>query len=260
MPSLRAGTWEQGRCRLGCAVPGVPRSFCRQGQGGDAPGATASVRACGRGAAPGVQHTPFTPPHTPFSLPHTPFLAAHTFPFLSQPVRAGLFQVSGHGQGKSGAQPPPWPPLSPSAPRSSPGLGRASSPPWKSRLLQPLQPREAMEFDACSPAHPMDLIRPLAAGAAQVSAALPALVQSALVTRESASFPSKPTRPELVQGCEPSKALVEAHTSFTQCCGKWQRATDPRNCPRHRPRYGEKDLTVPDVPGHRTPARRRLGT
>lgn len=45
MPSLRAGTWEQGRCRLGCAVPGVPRSFCRQGQGGDAPGATASVRA-----------------------------------------------------------------------------------------------------------------------------------------------------------------------------------------------------------------------
>lgn len=137
MPSLRAVAWE------GCSVPGVPRSFCGQGRGGDAHGATASVPGSGPGAAQRSQ------------------LSAHTFP---QPHthRGGLFQVSRHGQGKSGAQPRPRLHLTPAAPEPSPGLCPKGSPPCKSRGIQPPQPREGMEFHASSPAHPMDLIQPLA--------------------------------------------------------------------------------------------------
>lgn len=137
MPSLRAVAWE------GCEVPGVPRSFCRQGRGGDAHGATASVPGSGRGAAQRSQ------------------LSAHTFP-QAHTHRGGLFQVSRHGQGKSGAQPRPRLHLTPAAPKPCPGLGPAASPPCESRGIQPLRPRERMEFHASSPAHPMDLIQPLA--------------------------------------------------------------------------------------------------
>lgn len=108
-----------------------------------------------------------------------------------------------------------------------------------------------MEFHAPNPAHPMGLIQPLVAGAAQVSAALPAPVQSALVTRENASFLSKPARPGLIQGCGASRMFVQAHTSLTRCCGAGREARTPETAPKLCPRCGEKDFTVPRVPGGR---------
>lgn len=103
MPSLRAVTWEQGRGRAGCAVPGEPRSFCRQGRGGDAHGATASVPGCGRGAA---QRCRLWLAHTFRSLAHT---------------GAGCSKSPGTGRGRAGAQPPPPLHLYPRGTQTIPG-------------------------------------------------------------------------------------------------------------------------------------------
>lgn len=219
MPSLRAVTWEQGRGRVGCR--GCRDPFVgRAGEGTrTVPPHPRPAPAEGQPSAPGSQHTPFPAAHT----------RTHTH-------RCGLFQVSWHGQGKSGAQPPPR--LHLKAPRHANhprGSALPAPRPGNPGAFSPLQQREGVEFHASSPAHPMDLIQPLAAGAAQVSAALPSLVQSALVTRENAAFLSKPARPGLIQGCKRSKKFVQARTSLTRCCGGEQRATDPRNSPQTSP-------------------------
>lgn len=94
MPSPRAVTWSRGEAGRGARGPLVG-----QGRGGDAH--RARLRP-GDGAA-------------------LPFVSAH----LSRPRthRGGLFQVSRHGQGQSGAGPPPALHLYPRGTKTIPGLG-----------------------------------------------------------------------------------------------------------------------------------------
>lgn len=68
-------------------VLGVPRSFCRQGRGGDAHGATASAPGSGRGAAQRSR------------------LSAHTFPSRTHThthTGAGCSKSPGTGRGRAG--------------------------------------------------------------------------------------------------------------------------------------------------------------
>lgn len=62
------------------------------------------------------------------------------------------------------------------------------------------------------------------------------------MTRENASFLSKPARPGLVEGCGHSQRFVQAHTSLNSLL---RAPGSAETAPRHRPGAGERVLLFP---------------